>query len=308
MVALAELNLGRDNIFMDTPAQITNQPSGGPAHGLPRRRFFDDMPDKGLFALVAVVGFLSIVGLKYRNYNPDLVTAFAVSLMVIYGLVAYRIPAVKLRADRLGDNFYYLGFIYTLASLSVALMQLRDGADIQPILASFGIALFTTIVGVSGRVVFVQMRGEIDEIEEQSRKDLLQTSKELQAQLAQALRDFETFTTAVRQTAEETASQSGVSAQKQIELIAKVANSAVDEIKSAFDANKSSARELASVVRDISGTLSQITERLGKVELPTQKFEQQLATFGNQLHALLAQLSTAVDAISTRQRWYWPFR
>jgi hypothetical protein len=31
---------------------------------LPRRRFFSDMLDKGLFALVAVLGFPLIIGLK----------------------------------------------------------------------------------------------------------------------------------------------------------------------------------------------------------------------------------------------------
>src|SRR5215204_5050133 len=34
------------------------------ARTLPRRRFFDDMPDKGLFALVALVGFAAIILLK----------------------------------------------------------------------------------------------------------------------------------------------------------------------------------------------------------------------------------------------------
>ena len=251
------------------------------------------------------------MGLKYRNFNPDLVAGFAVVLMLVYGAVAYHIPAVKLRADRLGDNFYYLGFIYTLASLSVALMQLRDGVDMQPILASFGIALFTTIVGVAGRVVFVQMRTEIDEVEEQARRDLLETSKELQAQLAHALRDFETFSTAVRQTAEETASQSSIAAQKQIDLIGSVARAAVSEIKGAFEVNRSSARELASVFQDISSELRQAGDRLAKMELPTVKFEQQLERFGAQLQTLLGRLTTVVDqAIPKRRRgpWYWPFR
>jgi hypothetical protein len=34
-----------------------------------------------------------------------------------------------MRLDRLGDNFYYLGFIYTLASLTAALLQLRGGIE-----------------------------------------------------------------------------------------------------------------------------------------------------------------------------------
>src|SRR5215467_1091896 len=95
------------------------------AGGLPRRRFLNDMPDKGLFGFVAVFGFVTIIALKLNNYDADIVTGLAVALMVGYGLIAYRIPEVHIRLDRLGDNFYYLGFIFTLASLSTALIQLR---------------------------------------------------------------------------------------------------------------------------------------------------------------------------------------
>ena len=50
----------------------------GTSRALPRRRFFDDMPDKGLFAFVAVFGFAMVLWLKVQNYNPDLVAALAV--------------------------------------------------------------------------------------------------------------------------------------------------------------------------------------------------------------------------------------
>src|ERR1700722_8663711 len=140
---------------------------------LPRRRFFSDMPDKGLFALVAVLGFASILLLKVRGTNADLVATGAVILMIAYGFTAFQFRRVRLRPDRLGDNFYYLGFVYTLASLSAALLQLRGGAKIEELLGSFGIALFTTIIGIAGRVLFVQMRGDIDDVEDEVRGNLL---------------------------------------------------------------------------------------------------------------------------------------
>src|SRR5258707_14782977 len=120
---------------MSEPARHVDEPSqlGGEdrldraQRTLPRRRFFSDMPDKGLFALVAVSGFAGILILKVRGVDADLVAAGAVILMLLYGFVAFQFRRVRLRPDRLGDNFYYLGFIYTLASLSAALLQLRGG-------------------------------------------------------------------------------------------------------------------------------------------------------------------------------------
>jgi len=251
--------------------------------------------------------------------------------MVLYGVTAYHIPAVQLRLDRLGDNFYYLGFIYTLASMAAALMQLRGQIEIQPILGSFGIALITTIVGVAGRVMFVQMRSEIDEVEEQTRRDLLETSKELRSQLALTLREFETFSTAVRQSAEETTKQSMAAAQKQIALISNLAQAAADEIKSAFDANRSGIRELSETIQRVAKAVDQTNDNFAKMELPTRRFEQQLDVFGARLRALLEQLviaaqtsgvvrgprgprfwpfkraKTTTAAKPSRRRWYWPF-
>src|SRR3954451_3721457 len=78
---------------------------------LPRRRFFNDMPDKGLFALVALGGFFAIILLKTSTQlSSEIVAAAAVLAMVLYGVIAFRLPAVQIRPDRLGDNFYYLGF------------------------------------------------------------------------------------------------------------------------------------------------------------------------------------------------------
>jgi len=279
---------------------------------LPRRRFFDDMPDKGLFAFVAVFGFAMIMWLKVQNYNVDLVAALAVAIMVAYGVIAFQIPAVQLRPDRLGDNFYYLGFIYTLASMAAALMQLRGQIEIQPILGSFGIALITTIVGVAGRVLFVQMRSEIDDVQEQTRRDLLKASEELRGQLALALRDFETFSTAVRQTADETAKQSTASAQKQVELIGDVARVAANEIRIAFETSRSGARELGETIQKVAKAVDQTNENFARMELPTRRFEQQLDGFGAQLQALLGRLAAAAEAANavrrSRRRWYWPFK
>jgi predicted metal-dependent hydrolase len=314
--------------YWNTP--MTDTTDGAAARALPRRRFFNDMPDKGLFALAAIAGFAIILGLKVTGYDPNIVAALAVSVMIAYGVIAYSIPAVRMRIDRLGDNFYYLGFIYTLASMTAALMQLRGGVEIEPILGSFGIALITTIVGVAGRVTLVQMRGEIDEIEEQTRRDLLAASNTLKDQLVGMLREFETFSTAMRQTAEETAKQSAEAArtmrqaadeaakqstevaQKQIEIISRVAELAAGDIKRAFEGNRSSVQHLSDTVEKVAKAVDQTNKHLGEMELPTLRFEKQLETFGEQLVGLVKQLGVAAGLAKELhggpRRWYWPFK
>jgi hypothetical protein len=94
---------------------------------LPRRRFFTDMPDKGLFGLVALAGFTAICTLKLYGFNADYVAGFAVVLMIAYGTIAYRIPQVQMRIDRLGDNFYYLGFIWRHRGADLCCGDRRSG-------------------------------------------------------------------------------------------------------------------------------------------------------------------------------------
>ena len=267
---------------------------------LPRRRFFSDMPDKGLFALVAVLGFAGILILKVRGFDADLVAGGAVILMLVYGFVAFQFRRVRLRPDRLGDNFYYLGFIYTLASLSAALLQLRGGARIEELLGSFGIALFTTIIGVAGRVLFVQMRGDIDEVEDEVRKNLLSTSADLRAQLSITLSEFETFHTGVQQAARKAAEQSTMAAQDAISNISRVANAAAENIDKAFAREAEKLHSFEQAVLRIEKGLKDLT-----TEMSDRVYD-----LSDNLERMVSQLAVAIDLISRRKSKFrfWPFR
>jgi hypothetical protein len=232
------------------------------AHLLPRRRFIDDMPDKGLFAGVAAFGFASIIALKLKQFSPESVSIFAVILMLAYGSIAYRIPLVRLRLDRLGDNFYYLGFIYTLASLSAALLELRSGIDTRAILGAFGIALVTTIAGIAGRVLFVQMRNEIDDVEQIIRQDILEASTHLKGHLSAALNDLDTFRTGVRQATNDSLRESTDYAKAHIDKISSVAEEAAARIKDAFSEKQSQAQAQLDLVSRTSAAVDQLMRRI----------------------------------------------
>jgi uncharacterized protein YjiS (DUF1127 family) len=271
------------------------------SRNLPRRKFFDDMPDKGLFALVAVLGFAAILFFKLKNFNANYVAAGAVALMLAYGLVAYQFPKVRMRLDRLGDNFYYLGFLFTLASLSAALIQLQQSISIDDVLGSFGIALFTTIVGVAGRVLFVQMRGDIEEVEDEVRRDLLSAANDLRSQLSLALSEFETFQTGVRQAAQTATANIPDTASAALESIATTAQKAADRIERTFSTQEDT-------VNSINQSISKAARALEDIGLNQQD---QMREFNQRLDHLLEKLGATVGWIERRgskRRWYWPFK
>jgi methyl-accepting chemotaxis protein len=309
------------------------------ARSLPRRRFFSDMPDKGLFGIAAVGGFAAICGLKLQGHDADLIACLAVAAMIGYGFLAYQMPLVQMRLDRLGDNFYYLGFIYTLASLSAALLQMRVDMNILPLIGSFGIALVTTIVGIAGRVLFVQLRSEIDDIEDRVRRDLAACSADLRAQLASSVREFETVRTSLLQTLSETVIACDNATKRQVERVDELTKRAADQISIAFADQRREAEKIGGLVTNIATVVHEASQRVATIELPSERLNQQLGNFtqelekqlrrlgatiddvarsavpqlGNftqELETLLQRLGTRIDDIAHRpqRRWAWPFR
>lgn len=275
---------------------------------LPRRRFFSDMPDKGLFAVAAIGGFAGIYFMKTNGFPAPDVAVVAVAAMLAYGFFAYRMPLVQMRLDRLGDNFYYLGFIYTLASLAAALLQLSDRVDVQPLLGSFGIALVTTIVGISGRVLLLQLRTGLDDVEQRTRHELVATAEHLRGQLGQSILEFQTFRTALFQVLSETQEAYGNLQRRQVEQAEELTKAMTAQSQRASETNERHARALADAMQTVSGGVENATRRLNSMELPSERFEKELSAFAANLHALMAALSKTVEEMSrralTRQRWW----
>lgn len=279
------------------------------ARTLPRRRFFDDMPDKGLFAAVAFLGFLLIILLKTNTPIPsEIIAAMAVTAMLLYGFVAFRLPTLEIRPDRLGDNFYYLGFIYTLASLCAALIQLRSAPQIEELLGNFGIALITTVVGVTGRVLFVQMRGELDDIDARVRRDLAAASADLRSQLVLALREFETFHTGVLQAAAETIAGATQVAEANIKHSA---TASAERLNAAVSGSQQQADLLTNMLIRINQALSELP-MMAKLELPNERLEKRIGALATEVESLVQQLEYVTAHVRGRtavkgRRWYWLF-
>src|ERR1700722_11630217 len=81
----------------------------------------DDVPDHYLFFAAFVLGAVSIVGLKSLGFTQWIVTAVPCGIILAYAGLTRFVRGFSLRADRIGENVYYLGFLFTLSSLAVAL-------------------------------------------------------------------------------------------------------------------------------------------------------------------------------------------
>lgn len=277
---------------------------------LPRRRFFSDMPDKGLFALAAIGGFVGICLLKLDGQSAIAVSVMAVAAMLTYGVIAYHMPLVQMRLDRLGDNFYYLGFIYTLASLSAALLQLRGSVEVQPLLGGFGIALVTTIVGISGRVLLLQLRSDLDDVENRTRRELSATSAHLRGQMGQSIVDFGTFRTTLLQVLSETQESYAKLQRQQIEDAGQLTKATTAQIARTLEANEQHARALSAAMHLIARSADEATQKLASMQLPSERLESDLSAFAIKLEGLLTRLAQTIEDVAQRavpRRRWWRF-
>ena len=282
------------------------QPSPAPSAPLPRRSFINDMPDRGLFAAVTVFAGLTILLVKVAGAPATPVAVFAVGSMLAYGVAAYRLPSVRLRLDRLGDNFYYMGFVFTLASMAAALLQLNAGMEVEALLGSFGIALLTTMVGIAGRVTFVQMRSEVDDVEERIRRDLLEAGDLLRGQLAAAVRDLEAFRLGTQQMLQERMEQTldkyTEAAVGQVTRLGNTAQEIMDRVDTAFGANHEHAQELNRIAQKTVEAADRLLTRIAAINPPPDVLERKLEGFTERLTASAQAFVEASAAEQDRQK------
>lgn len=137
--------------------------------------------------------------LKQAGVGQIGVTAVPCGLLVLYAVIVKFLPYFRLREDQAGDNCYYLGFLFTLFSLSLALIAFVEAGGTEEIVEDFGIALSSTIIGLALRVMFNQMRQDPVDIEREARAELAQAAQRLRASLDQSVVEMNSFSRSTQQ-------------------------------------------------------------------------------------------------------------
>ncbi len=143
------------------------------------------------FFSFVIFGFAVLSIAKLGSLTPILIVAMSAALMAVYAFCIVFIPATKLRLDVAGDNMYYLGFLYTLSSLAVAITI----SEAEQILANFGVAISSTILGIAARVAFNQMRIDPHDIEAASRVELSEATRRVTDELNETITQLTKFRT-----------------------------------------------------------------------------------------------------------------
>src|SRR5271166_1899153 len=151
------------------------------------------------FFAVVLIGCAYIVFSKLQTFAAVYVTLVPVCIMVIYALLLGLARLFRLRDDQSGDNLYYMGFLFTLTSLAVSLYQFSAAGSAEQIVQNFGIAIASTIAGITLRILFNQMRRDPVEVEATARLELAEASRRVKRELESAILEFGYFRRATQQ-------------------------------------------------------------------------------------------------------------
>lgn len=179
-----------------------------------RIQFVDRLHERGwidrwAFLLFSFVGSIGIIFTKALGASAIPVAAVASILIVLFAAIQDRRGTGRLRSDQAGDNCYYLGLIYTLASLAYTIFAFDPSDPVTTIVSGFGIALTTTIIGLILRVFFNQSRADLVEVEDTTRIELADAAGRLKAVLSQVSVSMNDLVRQMRQSIDEMRTTSG---------------------------------------------------------------------------------------------------
>ncbi|MCD2183666.1 methyl-accepting chemotaxis protein [Rhizobium sp. GN54] len=211
------------------------------------------------------------------------ITVIPLAMMAIYFLISFFAAGLSLHNEQAGDNLYYMGFLFTLTSLGVSLYQFTGQASIEDVVRNFGVAISSTIAGISLRILFNQMRRDPVDIERAVRHDLAEMTRRVRTELDTSAMEFSSYRRTSHQMLlegfEEIARQaekSGEAVRASIEAMSLQATKTIQEASARLTSTLDSTQEqIIAYAASNALTISEMSDKLnasvGKIEERTHK-------------------------------------
>jgi hypothetical protein len=232
------------------------------------------------FLIFALGGMSLLAALKFYEVNPYVIAGISGALIVVYGVAVGLLPVLKIREDQLGDNCYYLGFLYTLTSLSWALWKFAEFNDIAEIISNFGIALFSTIIGIIARVFINQARIDTGQAERDARMALTEAMIDFRLRLDDAVIAMRSFCSQTQQIAGDAiranAESAGKALDESVARIGQTSSSVLTRIEEAFEEFSGNTKKLNQVAAGTVKALETLINRLEQMEPPSDLISKRL--------------------------------
>ena len=159
--------------------------------------------NKVLFSGFVFTGIILLVVLRLYFDSPTWLTVLILcALIPAYSWFTWAYG--HFQDDRVADNLYYMGFIFTVCTLGVSLYRFstEDEALISHIVGDLGIGLSTTVLGLFLRVLFLG-KASSEQVEHKVRQELVEVAEATISRIRRTAYIVEEGQIATRQALEE---------------------------------------------------------------------------------------------------------
>lgn len=224
---------------------------------------------------------IAFAGLSYGLSMPFWLGFVApLAVMLAYMIVGYKTLSDEVSEEKFADSCYYLGFIFTIVSIVVCLIDIPHmtaGGGLQDIAVRFGAAMISTVLGMCVRVYLVSFKKDASDAMHDAEQALLDSTRLFTAQLQENLKSLQSFEHQV--VAAGQASVAGV--QVQVEALARNFSETLSQFYAQLnEENRVAFREMADEAKAASARLATsvdgyshgMQEHLGNIESKVTQF------------------------------------
>jgi hypothetical protein len=225
----------------------------------------------------------TLAGALFEYFGNEVGACGSMLVFLIYGF-AFRkdIPSI----ERFADSTYYQGFILTLFALIVALTgRGAESLKSTQIIAQFGVAVWTTFIGMTGRIAIIQFLTTVRDQDEEARQSIAAYVVELNQEVRTTLDELRGFRNAVVQSATQISND--------------LAEESTRNRKETSEAIKSALSVLVQSVersgKTLNASVEKLTRRIESLEIPTDAFSGPIGEMTAALTADVARMRKEID-------------
>ncbi|VVQ15452.1 hypothetical protein PS914_05735 [Pseudomonas fluorescens] len=254
---------------------------------------------KKLFAVaVSLKVFFAVISLLLAS--PYLFgLALPLTVMGLYIWLGATKRDTTVSDEKFADSCYYLGFIFTIASIIASLFDLQNiGTGLSDVAARFGAAMVSTCAGVIVRVILVSFRPDPESVMQSAEDLVLSSYRRLSDEFSRSFDQLVVF----RGEAAEASRVAVSSVKEQIDSMAEMQRQQTETFfKEMTELNKATILSLIQDIRTASMGLNQILEQYqAKASETSEGIDQTLKNFIKTLVDRLNAIEFPQDIFSSR--------
>ena len=259
---------------------------------------------RNTFLITLIIG---IIGILVSIFIANTYTSLAIPIVVMFVYIAITCYAKSdLPMTIIGDSYYYQGFIFTLTALMGSLFSLgiNEKVDMNAMVASFGAALITTIIGLIARLFInsfsINSQQRREKLEVEIENALATFSGQLEVLTTQVVSSINTLHTNTQTTLQTTISQYDKMNEEIVEKQIRTSNEGHSKVEKAMGALAAKIDAIEVCPDLISRPIQEsLKESLSVVSQTEEKYKSHLSRFDKNANKLTIQMDNTGSQIDT---------